>query len=1010
MKNKTGNAGEEKFFIAYFAVIVLILIWNLFHCTEVSWLTRDCMCDRNLLQVKTEDTSGTGACVELLDDSMITVNTADDGENRGISSGAVLRGAALLGYENTNHLRFGEERVRAQICRTGSEDLLGEGTVFLRNQTPYPADETMLYITLSQPVSGTAGEKLEIRFSSSGLTRNGVFFTGEAPETSDSSGQGRIRMARLFYEKKSWRPFTSILYFLLEAAAGLFCLMLFRKKELPFSCGRAAGAKSERRKWNGRHTAYLAGILAVVLFSMLFTWLHTISVTVRFSSAEILVPESEDHKTVRLDPGDGILQSFVSGQNMLSGIGIRLSDTAEELEPDSEASEDASSVSGAGVRLNWRILDESGEKVLAEGNALTGELKRVGSVLSRDAKSQELSDAAGKYVFLPLNTVIREAKGKTFMLDLSLSGTEKPASVKLYATEKTNGELLKTGNSGTDSGEPMEICLLGVYNNRFMKGVFVRLCIAALLILAALYMAAHVFRLSTPALYMACALSMGLVFSFMTPAYTVSDERTHIDTVYIISNRLLGITDVPGYEKIWKRACDIDSSMNVTMPITAARYRDVAENLMEAAPGTGRRGGGSAGGSVGGDSAMETAGNGRTEAAGRELTACYGRTSIENVSILCFLPSAVGFSIARLLGRNLITMIMAARWSNLLVCVLILYFAIRRMPYGGACLAVIGLFPKTLQQMASCSYDGIVIAGTFLFLSYCLAAAFDEKYSIVDLLILFLSGFFVASSKGGAYLPVLGMAVLIPFAKRRQAGVWKEGRNKSEDPYSRKAQKISRRDVRMWDRITAVLLGSSAVLFLGKFVTLVFGMFTRASGSVTSGAGEQTRVLYTLSDFIHAPDKLIHIYLNTVNMRGDGLIGELVGKNLSQRWYIIYGFLFLAFLGMLRVRGLSETESGRREGGNHIRLQGRIWVLFLAACSCALIFLSMLIAFTTKGAMYIEGLQGRYFLPVAPLFFLACENGILRRESLEDRHILYCASVLLAVTFSQILLYYFGGI
>ncbi len=445
---------------------------------------------------------------------------------------------------------------------------------------------------------------------------------------------------------------------------------------------------------------------------------------------------------------------------------------------------------------------------------------------------------------------------------------------------------------------------------------------------------------------------------------------------------MIRITDTPGPEKMYKRACDIDMSMNYTMPITTARYRAVESGLFAPA------------------SSVHFAGESSTSSGnGLELTACFAETSLANVSILCYLPSAVGFTIARLLGRNMITMFMAARWVNVLVCSLIISFAVKRIPYGGACLAAIALFPKTLQQIASCSYDGVVIAGTFLFIAYCIAAAYDRRFSIMDLLILFLSGFFVASSKGGTYVPLLGIALMIPFT----------------------AKKLHRENIELqsvWKGITAALLGSCAVLFFGKFVGLVFGMLTRQSGTAVYGAGVSERTLYSLSDLISSPGKLIDLFLNTVNVRGDGLISEMVGKNLCQRWYLVFAFLFLAFLGILHERksgdGIErETVSDQKSQHTlpcHINMGGRVWLLFLAASSTALVFLSMLVAFTTKGAAYIEGIQGRYLLPIIPLVYLAAENRVLSREGIRDDHILYAEACLLALTFSQILLYYFGGI
>ena len=211
---------------------------------------------------------------------------------------------------------------------------------------------------------------------------------------------------------------------------------------------------------------------------------------------------------------------------------------------------------------------------------------------------------------------------------------------------------------------------------------------------------------------------------------------------------------------------------------------------------------------------------------------------------------------------------------------------------------------------------------------------------------------------------------------------------------------------RFWLTVTGGVLGGAVLLFAGKYVFRLLSMFGRESGKATIAAG--TKTLYTLSDFIRSPGKLVRIYLSTVAVRTDGLIGELVGKNLSQRWFIVYIFIGLVLLGIRR--GYSPgRELSEREDRNHVRIPGRIWLLFLTAASTVLIFLSMLLAFTTKGSTYIDGLQGRYFLPIAILPVLAAENGLVRRKGISDSAILYTADVLLAVTFFEIMLAYLGG-
>ena len=88
---------------------------------------------------------------------------------------AVLRGAALLGYENRNALRFTDESVQAEVIRAETGEVLGTADLLLRNQTPYPADEMMMYFTFSTPVAGTAGEELNSDFLQKDCQETGFF-------------------------------------------------------------------------------------------------------------------------------------------------------------------------------------------------------------------------------------------------------------------------------------------------------------------------------------------------------------------------------------------------------------------------------------------------------------------------------------------------------------------------------------------------------------------------------------------------------------------------------------------------------------------------------------------------------------------------------------------------------------------------------------------------------------------------------------------------------------------
>ena len=976
---QTRGSKARTFFVLYFCVITVAFVWSLFNCTEYSWTGVDAFpAVEDELKVSEE----ADVLMELKDDSPLEVSIPEEPSSSIIKKKSRLRGVALLGYDNVHSLMFSDETLKASVIDARSGETISEGRMFLKNQTQYKNDETMVYIALSRPVIDVVPGNLKVRFSTSGMSRNGIGLRGEKSRTDEEE---KVAVARLFYEKKVWNPIIPVLYFLVEAAAGLGCLLLYGDKKLPlfrrlkrsgfgqklYENADLAGNTDKKRRFSMltvRDAVIPFILILLLMIPMLLTYLRVIRQTAGSFSADLLTGGTLSKEIVAIEPGTRVRQTITAGKNDFSGIGIRLSN-----EDGASISVDEEALYLNSV-LEWKLLDETGTAELAAGSSKVEGLKKAASFLEKDIADEVILSAARESILLPLDHLQRESQGRKYVLEIGVPSTEQK-TIYLRAVSDTNCKLERISAGQTDLN--LEICLLGAYKcNGFIKGMFVRLSIFLLVIIPVLYFAARHFALSaskhekkdaerTAAMYLVSALCMGLVFSFMTPAYTISDERTHIDSVYVLSNRLLGMSDSPGPRRLYKRSCDYDSSIANTMPVTAERYRAVEENLFGEAPKS-------------------------------EYIAAYTRNAADNVPVLCYLPAAIGFTVARILGRNMMTMIMMARWLNLFVCVLVTFLAVRRMPYGAAAMAVIGLFPKTLQQMSSCSYDGMIIAGIFLFIALCLTAAFDEEVCIADLLILFLASVFVATCKGGAYLPVLGMVFLIPFA-----------RSVLISPEHAKSGIH-------WRSVSFSAIAGALLLFVGKYVARLAGMFGRTSGSYTIAAG--TKTLYTLSDFIHAPMKLIRIYLNTIHMRTDGLIGELVGKNLSQKWYIVYAFLALAVLGMLRKKSAIRKPEGRIPDAkvnnhleyNHFHLPGRLWILLIAALSTALIFLSMLIGFTSRELGYIDGLQGRYFIPLAPLPLLAIENGLVHRDGIGDTAILYAADFLLAVTFFEILIYYLG--
>lgn len=306
-----------------------------------------------------------------------------------------------------------------------------------------------------------------------------------------------------------------------------------------------------------------------------------------------------------------------------------------------------------------------------------------------------------------------------------------------------------------------------------------------------------------------------------------------------------------------------------------------------------------------------------------------------------YLFPALGISLGRLLGASAMLTMQLARIFNLIFFVFVVWASIRLVPFGKNLWGMLGLLPIALQQGASASYDAMMNGLLMLFLA--LYFRFDRKMQkkVWELPLMVLLAVFAAVTKGGAYLPLLLLPAVSLFREKRQH------RNEKKR--------------RSW----MAVLGAAAVIML--VIALVKVMPVLQSFLQESGDGTG----YTLSYIFRHPLNVIYLYWNTLMLQGDFLLQGLLGGTLS--WLDLkmsWLFLLVFLAGLL----LMVNVEGDRYDGSVIQR-----VLMAAACgiSIVLILLSMLVSFTKTDASYIQGLQGRYFYPLAPLLVLLTANDMV---------------------------------
>ena len=281
--------------------------------------------------------------------------------------------------------------------------------------------------------------------------------------------------------------------------------------------------------------------------------------------------------------------------------------------------------------------------------------------------------------------------------------------------------------------------------------------------------------------------------------------------------------------------------------------------------------------------------------------------------------------------------LLLARAANLLQYALIMSFAVWLAPFGKRLLALIGLFPQNLFLACTVSYDPFVTA--------CLAAGTaavlrlitkEGKATPAELsLPLFL--LFLGCLPKAVYAPLVLLGLAVPEERFRGKGQHRAF-------------------------CSACLL--VFILLLCTFI-LPTAVAPADTGDVRGGeVSELSQVGFILGHplkyaFILLRQMVLWIPQCWFGADCITFMGHLVnGNTVSRGPYVPY--LALIVLAVLSERSEKGFGAGRR-----------VFSFLLTGASAVLIWTSMYVAFTEPGAPFINGVQGRYFIPLLwPLYLL----------------------------------------
>lgn len=362
--------------------------------------------------------------------------------------------------------------------------------------------------------------------------------------------------------------------------------------------------------------------------------------------------------------------------------------------------------------------------------------------------------------------------------------------------------------------------------------------------------------------------------------------------------------------------------------------------------------------------------------------------NIDNLYLVQYLPQAIGVTLGRLLNLNMITTFYLSRFTSLLFYVVCVYIAIKKAPSFKFLLGMLASLPMLVQIGMAISYDCWILGLSFLTIGYFLKWYFSEdRISIFEFVFVFLiclglapakvlySFFaflfiFVPSSKYGSKIKKLIM-VLIIIAP----GVW-QLYDIMKGPIAIFFDMVLKSDlsnnyIKMWEVEIDNSIGRKAKLLINNN-TQYFG-----------------RGAYSFGYMIKYPIDTLMIFLRTIRYKIKFWFYGSLGRCLAGDTLV----LPLTIVHLLAlITGLSSFVKQEKTFGIPMKSVLVIMCVIIGLYAMIGMFVSWTDIYQEViedfGGILVEGIQGRYFSPVLPYFFVIFANKKIALPKRSEKYIL----------------------
>lgn len=432
----------------------------------------------------------------------------------------------------------------------------------------------------------------------------------------------------------------------------------------------------------------------------------------------------------------------------------------------------------------------------------------------------------------------------------------------------------------------------------------------------------NIFNISAENVFLLFAIIFGGLFAFITPPFQVPDEVNHFYRAYQISEG--NFTSI-------KQNGRVGGYVPESLVLFADAYKKLPYNSYSRIN-------------------REYLRNTKKIPLQSDIVIFKDFPNTAYYSPVSYIPQSITIYILRSFNCSPYFLLYISRLLTLAFWIVIVYMAIRTMPFQKWLLAFLALLPMSLSVNSSISADVITNGLSFLFIACVFNVAFVRKKFLNKDLVCFSILVILLALAKLLYVVLVFLFLLIPVSKF----------------HSLKKYFI------VFASLLILCLGTS--FFVKNNIDSIYTPYEKYNkdyveyATIGKDADMSKQIDYIRQNKVLTIANFLRSFGNEFQYMVKSYVGILGWADTPlPRWLIYVNYLGIFLLVLLGYQGVI-----------HLTLQHRMILFGVAVLAIILIMLSQYLTWVPVGSNQVYPLQGRYFIPVFPLIFLIFSNKKIR--------------------------------